>query len=47
MNNFTIDNKSFQNIDRFLDKYNKSKNNSFNKFTIRKFVKEFFKIYAG
>ena len=47
MNNFKIDGKSFQKIDKFLDKYNKGENNSFNKFTIRKFVKEFFKIYAG
>ena len=47
MNNFRIDDKSFQKIDKFLDKYNKSENNSFNKFTIRKFVKEFFKVYAG
>ena len=47
MNNFRIDDKSFQKIDKFLDKYNKNENNSFNKFTIRKFVKEFFKVYAG
>ena len=47
MNNFRIDDKSVQKIDKFLDKYNKSENNSFNKFTIRNFVKEFFKVYAG
>tara|TARA_B100002051_G_scaffold267627_1_gene296375 strand:- start:977 stop:1459 length:483 start_codon:yes stop_codon:yes gene_type:complete len=47
MNNFRIDNKSLQKIDKFLNQYNKSENNSLNKFTIRNFVKEFFKVYAG
>ena len=47
MNNFKIDNKSFQKIDKFLNQYNKSENNSFNRFAIRNFIKEFFKIYAG
>ena len=47
MNNFKIDNKSFQKIDKFLNQYNKSENNSLNRFAIRNFIKEFFKIYAG
>ena len=47
MNNLRIDNKSFKKIDKFLNKYNKAKNNSFNKVTIRNFIKEFFQIYAG
>ena len=47
MNNFRIDNKSIQKIDKFLNQYNKSENNSLNKFTIRSFIKEFFKVYAG
>ena len=47
MNNFRIDNKSLQKIDKFLNQYNKSENNSLNKFTIRNFIREFFKVYAG
>ena len=47
MSNFRIDNKSFQNVDKFLNQYNKSGKNSLTKFSIRNFVKEFFKIYAG
>ena len=47
MNNLRIDNKSFKRIDKFLNQYNKGQNNSFNKVTIRNFIKEFFKIYAG
>ena len=47
MSNFRIDNKSFQNIDKFLNQYNKSGKNSLTKFSIRNFVKEFFKVYAG
>ena len=47
LNNLRIDNKSFKKIDKFLNKYNKTKNNSFNKVTIRNFIKEFFQIYAG
>tara|TARA_B100001057_G_scaffold201864_1_gene202691 strand:+ start:749 stop:2332 length:1584 start_codon:yes stop_codon:yes gene_type:complete len=47
MNNFRIDNKSLQKIDTFLNEFNKSENNSFNKFYLRNFIKEFFKVYAG
>ena len=47
MNNLRIDNKSFKKIDNFLNEYNDSKNNLFNKVTIRNFIKEFFQIYAG
>ena len=47
MNNLKIDNKSLNKIDKFLNEFNKSKNNSFNKVTIRNFIKEFFKVYAG
>ncbi len=47
MNNLRIDNKSQKKIDNFLNEYNKSKNNSFNKVTIRNFIKELFQIYAG
>ena len=47
MNNVRVDNKSFNKIDKFLNKYNKSKKNSFNKVTIRNFIKEFFRIHAG
>ena len=47
MNNLRIDNKSFKRIDKFLNQYNKGQYNSFNKVTIRNFIKEFFKIYAG
>ena len=42
MNNLKIDNKSFKKIDKFLNQYNKSKNNLLNKVTIRNFIKEFF-----
>ena len=47
MNNLKIDNKSFKKIDKFINQYNKSKNNFFNKVTIRNFIKEFFQTYAG
>ena len=47
MNNLKIDNKSFGKTDRFINQYNKSKNNLFNKVTIRNFIKEFFRVYAG
>ena len=47
MNNLRIDNKSLKKIDKFLNKYNQSVNNSFNKVTIRNFIKEFFQVYAG
>ena len=47
MNNLRIDNKSQKKIDNFLSEYNKSKNNSLNKVTIRNFIKELFQIYAG
>ena len=48
MNNLKIDNKSLNKIDKFLNEFNKrKKNNSFNKVTIRNFVKEFFQVYAG
>ncbi len=47
MNNLRIDNKSLKKIDKFLNEYNKSEINSFNKVTIRNFIKEFFIIYAG
>ncbi len=47
MNNLKIDNKSFEKIDKFINQYNKNKNNLLNKVTIRNFIKEFFQIYAG
>ena len=47
MNNLRIDNKSQKKIEIFLNQYNKSKNNTFNKVTIRNFIKELFQVYAG
>ena len=47
MSNLRIDNKSFKKIDKFLNQYNKNEKNAFNKVTIRNFIKEFFKVYAG
>ena len=47
LNNLKIDNDSFKKIDKFLNEYNKSENNLFNKVKIRNFIKEFFQIYAG
>ena len=47
LSNLKIDNNSFKKIDKFLNEYNKSKNNLFNKVTIRNFIKEFFRVYAG
>ena len=47
MNNLRIDDKSIKRIDEFLNQYNKSEKNSFNKVTIRNFIKEFFQVYAG
>ena len=47
MNNLKIDNKSFEKIDKFVNRYNKSRDNLFNKVTVRNFIKEFFQIYAG
>ncbi len=47
MNNLKIDNKSSEKIDKFINRYNKSKSNLFNKVTIRNFIKEFFQIYSG
>ena len=47
MNNLKIDNKSLKKIDKFLNEYNRSENNSFNKVTIRNFIKEFFQVYSG
>ncbi len=47
LNNLKIDNKSSKKIDKFLNQYNESEMNSFNKVTIRNFIKEFFIIYAG
>ncbi len=47
LSNLRIDNKSFKKIDKFLNQYNKNEKNAFNKVTIRNFIKEFFKVYAG
>ena len=47
INNLRIDDKSLKKIDKFINKYNKSEINSFNKVTIRNFIKEFFIVYAG
>ena len=47
MNNLRIDNRSIKKIDKFLNQYNKSENNLFNKVTIRNFIKKFFQVYAG
>ena len=47
MNNLKIDNKSFEKIDKFINQFNKSKNNLLNKVIIRNFIKEFFRVYAG
>ena len=47
INNLRIDNKSIEKIDKFLNQYNKSKNDAFNKVTIRNFIKKFFLVYAG
>ena len=47
INNLRIDDKSLKKIDKFLNQYNKSEINSFNKVTIRNFIKEFFIVYAG
>ena len=46
INNLRIDNKSSKKINNFINQYNKS-NKSFNKVTIRNFIKEFFQIYSG
>ena len=46
MNNLKIDNNSNKKIDNFINKRNKNKN-SFNKVTIRNFIKQFFQTYAG
>ena len=43
MNNLRIDNSLYKKIDKFLNQYNKSENNSFNKVTIRNFIKNSFK----
>jgi len=47
INNLRIDNNSSKKLNKFLNQYNKSENNSFNKVTIRNFIKEFFRVYAG
>ena len=47
MKNLMIDNEPIKKIDKFLNQYNTSKNNSFNKVTIRNFIKDFFQVYAG
>ena len=47
MNNLRIDNESSKKIDKFINQYNKSEINSFNKVTIRNFIKDFFLVYAG
>ena len=47
INNLRIDDKSLKKIDKFINQYNKSEINSFNKVTIRNFIKEFFIVYAG
>ena len=47
INNLRIDDKSLKKIDKFLNQYNKSEINSFNKVTIRNFIKDFFLVYAG
>ena len=47
VNNLKIDNNSSKKIDNFINKYNKTDKNLFNKVTIRNFIKEFFLIYAG
>ena len=47
INNLRIDNKSLKKIDKFINQYNKSDKNLFNKVTIRNFIKEFFQIYSG
>ena len=39
--------KSFEKIDKYINQYNKSKKNLLNKVTIRNFIKEFFRVYAG
>ena len=40
-------NKKIYSLDKFINRYNKSKSNLFNKVTIRNFIKEFFQIYSG
>ena len=47
VNNLRIDGKSLKKIDKLLNQFNKSEINSFNKVTIRNFIKEFFIVYAG
>ena len=47
INNLRIDDKSLKKIDKFINQYNKSEINTFNKVTIRNFIKEFFIVYAG
>ena len=47
MNNLKIDSRSFEKIDKFINQYNKGKNNLINKVIIRNFIKEFFRVYAG
>ena len=45
--NVKIDKKSYQNIDNFIEEYNSSKNQFFNKVTFKNFVNEFFSNYEG
>ena len=47
MNNLRIDNETIKKMEKFLNQFNKRENNSFNKVTIRNFIKEFFLVYAG
>ena len=47
LNNLVVDDKSNEKIESFIEEYNKKDKNLFNKVTLRNFVKDFFKIYAG
>ena len=47
LNNLEIDNVSFKKLNKFLEQNNKKDKSLFNKVTLRNFIKEFFRIYAG
>ena len=47
INNLKIDNVSFKKLNKFLEQNNKKDKSLFNKVTLRNFIKEFFRIYAG
>ena len=45
--NAKIDNKSYTQIQEFLENFNEKENRVFNKITFKQFINNFFKTYAG